>query len=238
MCNAIFAKLADVDLPGFRKKNDLDIKFQVLDPSIIKSNFEGADLDVERKPDVGGLSEAALDKIRALVSSLSALKAPEGKFLTWWQILLSQEFKVNNRNNPFGKIKDVDSRVYKATLPVSEHSADRLEELDIPTVEETEETEELAQGSTGRKRTSTAAELGTGDGARPAKKQSPQASATGSTSNAVDSQGIPIPDKPHQKTVRGRVQCASYALEMMSYSAGVQHVINLLFTGTSSFLRC
>ncbi|KAH9478325.1 hypothetical protein JR316_0008778 [Psilocybe cubensis] len=38
-----------------------------------------------------------------------------------------------------------------------------------------------------------------------------------------------IMEQKTQQAIKGGVQCASYALEMMSYNAGVHHAINLLF---------
>ncbi|PPR03457.1 hypothetical protein CVT26_007873, partial [Gymnopilus dilepis] len=223
MCNAIFGKLADLDVAGFRERSVLDIRFQVLN-------------DVQRTPDVGGLSEAAFQKICKLAppeSPISAVAPPPGELLRWWQFLLLQEFEVSNGIKPHGLIQGLDKHKYGLTAEAQDESAIELPQLDVPMPDAAEETGEAVQGSTGSKRTSTAAGLGSGDGTRPAKRQSPQASATVSISKALDSQDVSIQDKPPQKSVDGRVQCASYALETMSYNAGVQHVINLLFTGTS-----
>ncbi|PPQ98114.1 hypothetical protein CVT26_003248 [Gymnopilus dilepis] len=147
MCNAIFGALASQNIPGFRERSVLDIKFQVLDSSTIRSNFEGADIDVQRKADAGGLSEAAFQKIPELAppeSPIAAVVAPPGELLRGWLILLSQEFRISDGNNPHGMILGLDNHKYALPPQRNGESADKLP---LPVPEAARETK-VIQGPT------------------------------------------------------------------------------------------
>ena len=112
-------------------------------------------------------------------------------------------------------------------LPVEEADHARLLELDA-TPEEEGTVDSVS--NTCSKRTHSAAHLEDSEGQASAKKPR-TLTGTASGSKAKSPVGEVTVDRQTKKAIESRVQCASYALEMLSHGAGVHHVINLLFTG-------
>ncbi|PPQ94398.1 hypothetical protein CVT25_002486 [Psilocybe cyanescens] len=233
LCNDALSHLASLDAkPQFREKNGLDIRFHRNDPSNIKSHYEGMQ-EIDRKPDVA---------ITALIAALRAAsqgremeeafgESPNKSF-EWFNIFSCIEFKKFKRGIP-EEGKSVADKIFKtaSSLQVLQHAV--LPEMDV---DEVGEPPIVAEGS-GSKRARDGGSVV--ENPSPSKKsrqlnsETPMSSnLTPATSAAANNSNMQanVVEKNTQLAINGRVQCASYALEMMSYSAGVHHAINLLFT--------
>lgn len=224
LCNDLLDRLrsANGKLP-IRDPDKLNIRFQRNDPSFITSDFQGTK-PVERDPDVIISSWAALSNLH----EQSDWDCTSPKKLEWPFVLSCVEYKVHNRNNP-EHVRSFPKKSFKfQKLPAEEADHARLLELDATPEEES--TVDNVSNTSGSKRSQGAANLGDSEGQASAKKPR-RLTGAASGSKAKPSVGEVTADRQTKKAIEGRVQCASYALEMLSHGAGVHHVINLLFTG-------
>ncbi|KDR79224.1 hypothetical protein GALMADRAFT_223463 [Galerina marginata CBS 339.88] len=245
LCNDVLKRLATIGKNlEVRKPDPLNIRFRRSDPKSIISQFAGMKNIVDRKPDVIITSLAAAlhaDGLKEENKEAEEIfsEKPEEKF-EWEAILSSGEFKVSTsgagRIPEGGKSVHLD-KPFENGSPRKMLSHASLANLDHEDIRVAKTMPGTAEGS-GSKRARESEHVG--EHSSPTKKQrklGPE-SASGSKLNSVQESAADrnsrmqanIIPKNTQEAINGRVQCASYALEMMSYSAGVHHAINLLFT--------
>ncbi|KAF8881295.1 hypothetical protein CPB84DRAFT_1735245 [Gymnopilus junonius] len=233
LCNKALGHLQRVDNKklGVRPADKLDIRFQVNDPRHIFSFYQGVEVKrVERCPDVCISSKAALSTIHRCENVDFRSEVPKASRLRWCSVLSCHEFKVDKKDDPQGLNRILNEKFEYTAKSAEELGADRLEGMDPETAKGRGLGTGSQPGST-LKRGSDVADIGGGDGQRPSKKLNsgtPVVTPAASGSQANASPG-PV-EKTTEEAVAGRVQCASYALEMLSYGMGVRHVINILFT--------
>lgn len=247
LCNEALDRLSTVgeQLP-LRGPDELDIRFQRNDPSDIVSKYEGASSETKLRPDVGVASRVALSRIHKCRKEDFQQRPPLHCPLRWKIMLSSNEFKVFDKNHPHGIIYNLKRHIYKKDDKIAETEHNQLAVLDVPTEEEVEMGVD-GQTAGSSKRSWEAASLGGGEEQPPKRAHTPRTTPTatpsGSKANSkanskASASAKPVPvEKKTKKAIEGRVQCASYALEMLSYSAGVHHAINLLFTGMTFLFR-
>jgi hypothetical protein len=254
----------EMQLP-LRDPSALDIRFKRNDPRHISHQYKGATVATWRKPDVIITSRTSARDAVAKGSTVpksnkrkredeEAENDPEGDQhrqeekeyessptargkVGWQDVLSCSEFKRVSKVLKCGPqlLYDIDRKV---TLPA------KHKELDLP-----------INSSEGPSPTSTQssskalASLPNSDDRRGAKwkvdsaenKQGSLSATTMGNRKKGKSSDTPLKSAKlgagqSKEALSARVQCASYGLEMMSYSIGVHHAINLFFAGT--YLNC
>uniref|UniRef100_A0A8H7XYE1 Fungal-type protein kinase domain-containing protein n=1 Tax=Psilocybe cubensis TaxID=181762 RepID=A0A8H7XYE1_PSICU len=214
LCNNALRRLAYVDSKRqFREKDRLNIRFHRNDPSHITTHSKDMQ-DIHCKPDVviTPLIAALRAASRGLEVDVNFDKPPRKSF-EWVDILSCQDFKLVNEGIPAEG--NVAARTFFETTPplpiVTEGSISKRASDDVFLAENPLPSKKLWESNS----------------------ETPTSSASTFTSSAIVNNSKRKATKVEmkkQQIINGRVQCASYALEMMSYSAGVHHAINLLFT--------
>ncbi|KAH9478324.1 hypothetical protein JR316_0008777 [Psilocybe cubensis] len=214
LCNNALQRLAYVNSKRqFREKDRLNIRFHRNDPSHITTHNKDMQ-DIHCKPDVviTPLIAALRAASRGLEVDVNFDKPPRKSF-EWVDILSCQDFKLVNEGIPAEG--NVAARTFfeaRHPLPIATEgcSSERASD-DVFLAENTLPSKKLRQSNS----------------------ETPTSSASTSTSSAIVNNSKTKATKvetKRQQVINGRVQCESYALEMMSYSAGVHHAVNLLFT--------
>ncbi|KAF8808813.1 hypothetical protein BYT27DRAFT_7241462 [Phlegmacium glaucopus] len=228
LCNLALEELKDVDLEGLRirKPSPLDLCFQRSDTKHLQSQYDGGEVNVIQIPDV-----VATSRVAALhVAQQGKFSLPPKTSLSWCQSLMAHEFKF---------IENDLTRKFDDTAKANFMSITRAETIEQSILEDSYATpvvisdEELE--SHGK------CKFSTDHGEGPASKMprfSNQQSTPGKCSAlktsilgksiSVHSESNLMGTSNSEKAVSHRVQLATYALEMMSYSLGVHHAINLL----------
>jgi hypothetical protein len=226
------------NLPVRKNPDELDIRFQYSDPTSIVSHPQGTTVDINRKPDVIISSRNALENAHGSSSPNFAQRRPHLK-LDWSVVLSCHEFKVHkNKNKRFPEgLTQIFARPF-TNNELEDQDHEKLSQADDPATEPNEV--EVDQESASLKRR---LPLDAGGAGPPSKKvrntpEDTPSTPTGTPSGSRVQSGTGAARKQElkqektQRAVSGRVQCASYALEMLSYSIGVHHAINILYTGT------
>ena len=259
LCNAVLTKLQSLGVEPFKSSNEeLNIRFQVNDPSHIQFQYHGTAEAVDRCPDFIASSYNALVRYSKTTSPRYDAKPPTA--LEWPIVLLSGEVKtkVHVTLKDFksrGELKDITNHTFTIELkPAHEEEHENLEDLDPSDDEGMNPGEEDDEGgndeevnpldvpdarhsrvTSSLKRSRDVEQLGSDQDQPQAKKNRPLPTPPFSNSGSHSFASQPTEELHAQgfgkEAVAGRVQCASYALEMLSYSVGVRHAINLLLTG-------
>lgn len=217
LCNLALERLKDIDSNQFeiRKASPFDFCFQRSDPKPLQSGYDGTEVTVQRYPDVAGTSRVVAVHV-----------ADEGNFelvpkvaLRWCQTFTTIEFKVLKKSL-MSKFNDTANDNFTSISRSNTIEQFMLDKSDpIPAISDQEEQQES------QKRKS-----------RDDHTEGPPVKIRRSTtgkSPSVYSASQFIGTSESQKAVSHRVQLATYALEMLSYSLGVHHAINLLIIGKS-----
>ncbi|PPQ90091.1 hypothetical protein CVT25_012255 [Psilocybe cyanescens] len=233
LCNDALRRLASLDAkPQFREKDGLDIRFHRNDPSNIESHYESMQ-DIDHRPDVVITAlKAALRAASQGQEMEEAFGEPPNKSFEWSDILSCEVFKLVNDGIP-EEGKSVANKHFEFATSPQVLQDPVLRKMDV---DEVVKPPIVAEGS-GSKRARDGGSVT--ENPSPSKKsrqlnsETPTSSnLTPATSAAANNSNMQanVVEQNTQQAINGRVQCASYAFEMMSYSAGVHHAINLLFT--------
>ena len=183
---------------------------------------------MKRNPDV-----VATSRVAALeVSDGEKFDQPPKIALHWCQSFMALEFKLLQKNLML-KFDD--------TAKADFTSISRADKIDQPILEDSDPTSVIEQEH--RKRKSRTDHLD-GPSLKTRRSTNRMISKPGKGSAAKKSDGSPsvhsasefMGTSESQKAVSHRVQLATYALELLSYSLGVHHTIHLLIIGKSPYI--
>jgi hypothetical protein len=230
------------NLPVRKKPDELNIQFQCSDPASNLSRPQGTTVDIKRKPDVIISSRNALENAHDFAHSKRSTigrdspdfaQSPKKPSKLDWSVVLScHEFKVHKTGVPEGLTEILETRSTK-DIQLEEQDYEQPLQADDLATEPNEV--QVHQASTSLKRKLS---LDASDGGPPSKKvrNTPDVTPTGTPSGSRAPSGTgsarELEEERNKKAVLGRVQCASYALQMLSYSIGVHHAINILYSST------
>lgn len=201
------------------------------DPCPIKSDFSGTGESLERKPDLVRTSTYAT-KTTHRPGDQHLGDAPLKAF-EWSQVLSCEEMKAFRRGLPPAADAILAGKTFDSTLGTAE---DRMRR-EIPwnknyTFSGPETPKSISTTFSSTKSGSKRDRSEFVDDATSSNKK-PRLDTTAVSSTGTD-KALVAKDKDTVKNIDARVQVATYAMEMMSYGPGVDHVISTLVVGTSS----
>ena len=229
LCNMALERLKQLNSEklGIRNASSLDLCFQRSDPKPLQSRYDGTGDNVKRNPDVVATSRvAALD-----VADREKFDQPPKIALQWCQPFMTIEFKLLQKNfmSKFNDTAKADftsiSRADKIEQLILENS-DPTSVIDQESHRKRKYRTDHTEGPSLKTRRSTShmvSKPGKGSVVKKSDVKSPSIHSAGEFMGTSES----------LKAVSHRVQLATYALELLSYSLGVHHTINLLLIGKS-----
>ncbi|KAG9217952.1 hypothetical protein CCMSSC00406_0010270 [Pleurotus cornucopiae] len=222
LCNKALSLLKNVHLP-LRSPTATDLQYRRLDPSVFKSHTETD--NAHRKPDVGKAGEYV---VKALGSALDKApdKGAEPEFDSFFGL---EEFKA------------IGSPSEQACVAIKEAFATTSRRVHVRQQDnEIDEVHPSPVSGSSPSMSAVPPSTPPATGSRPSKRK------LEATNNLTSGKKLCLgfdkeetelrKESSNSKNFDGRVQCAAYALEMLSQNPGIQHTINLLHIDDCLFI--